>query len=61
MNKRLLYQIEENTHTMDRIAEEMHQEAIQIHESIRQQAQQQAEFDRMLQEHLAASRAALGM
>lgn len=57
----LLQQMETNTQIMNTMANDMHEQAIRIHEEIHHQAQQQAEFDRMLQEHLAASRVALGL
>jgi hypothetical protein len=54
-------QILRNNEEMNRIANDMHREACRINEEMNRQAQHNAELDRQIQEHLQASRMALGM
>ena len=57
----VLDEIIRNNEEMNRIANDMHQQAVRIHEETARQAQHNAELDRQIQEHLQASRMALGM
>ena len=57
----MLDQIIKNNEELTRIANDMHQQAVRIHEEMNRQAQHNAELDRQIQEHLQASRMALGM
>lgn len=57
----VLEQILRNNQEMERIANDMHREACRIHEEMNRQSQHNAELDRQIQEHLQASRMALGM
>ena len=57
----ILQQIIRNNEELNMIANDMHQQAVRISQENVRQAQHNAEIDRQIQEHLQASRMALGM